>query len=141
MSGRPEDRLLAWYRRAWRERYGDELVALMEDMGPLSRRCCRRSGALLRRVARRRGADLPFRVVPRRARSGPEDLDPATHRRSVLGEGGVVQVGQHGPKASGHLGGVRAVVPDLPDREVDEIGEGIPGKGSRDNYADPTSCG
>lgn len=31
-------RLLTWYPPAWRERYGDELVALIEDLGPLSLR-------------------------------------------------------------------------------------------------------
>ena len=35
-------RALRWYPRAWRRRYGDELLALLEDMfgdEPLSRRC------------------------------------------------------------------------------------------------------
>lgn len=35
-------RALRWYPRAWRRRYGDELVALLEDLfgdEPLSRRC------------------------------------------------------------------------------------------------------
>jgi hypothetical protein len=31
-------RLLAWYPPAWRDRYGDELTALIEDLGPLSLR-------------------------------------------------------------------------------------------------------
>lgn len=32
------DRLLAWYPPAWRDRYADELTALIEDVGPLSLR-------------------------------------------------------------------------------------------------------
>ncbi len=33
MSGHPDElgRLLRWYPPAWRDRYGDELVALLED--------------------------------------------------------------------------------------------------------------
>lgn len=35
------------------------------------------------------------------------------------------QVRQHGPDPAGHLDSVRAVVPDLPDRQVHEIGEAV----------------
>ena len=54
-------RVLRWYPRAWRRRYGDELVALLEDMygdEPLSVRCrislCR-SGTIerMREMSRR----------------------------------------------------------------------------------------
>src|ERR1019366_7091323 len=34
MSTSRSDRLLRWYPRAWRERYGDEFVALIEDTYP-----------------------------------------------------------------------------------------------------------
>jgi hypothetical protein len=30
-SGRPLDGLLRWYPRAWRERYGEEFLAVVED--------------------------------------------------------------------------------------------------------------
>jgi len=38
MTRRPADRLLLWYPSGWRDRYGDELRSLMEDMEPLSPR-------------------------------------------------------------------------------------------------------
>jgi hypothetical protein len=38
MSPRRVDRLLAWYPSAWRRRYGEELAALIENVGPLSLR-------------------------------------------------------------------------------------------------------
>lgn len=68
MSAHRPERLLAWYPLAWRDRYGDELTALIEDLGPLSLRS--RLGVIVSGAQQRAHEARRHRPPPERARTG-----------------------------------------------------------------------
>jgi len=117
----PRDRALRWYPRAWRERYGDELLALVEDYSENGRlrfrdrldlvqaglQMHRRSKSPSRFAHRRRvvarligcaAALVVFGSITVEA-TAPQAATPTHHAVLVAGERGTVVAGAGGAAA------------------------------------------